>query len=100
MSKEQQIGSLVSGLSAAEARKELHLAYRHMERCRRALLGEDVEPVGMLDTEDSIAEELFWQCVRCAEEMDYVDDEPDVFLVIPAEIEFYSTCDLLIDNYG
>ena len=91
---------LVDGLDAKEARKQLHLAYRHMERCRRALLGEDTLPVDILDTEDSIARELFWQCVRCSEELEYEDDSSDVCLVIPAVMDYYSTCDLLIYNYG
>lgn len=94
--KEQQIAMLVDGLSAKEARKQLHLAYRHMDRCRRALLGEDTLPVDILDTEDSIAQELYWQCVRCSEELDCVDEEPSVEIIIPTVIEFYSTCDIVI----
>ena len=90
---------LVDGLSAAEARKQLHLAFRHMDCCLRALRGEDVKPVDMIDTDESIAQELFWECVKCSSEinvlndiLDSGDEWTDYALLLPADFDYYSTC--------
>lgn len=64
----KKFGEFVEGLSDAQCRRELTLAYIQMERCIMALRGEDVEPVAMMDNGESTDLELFYSCVKHAEE--------------------------------
>ena len=70
---QKRFGEFVDGLSVAQCRRELTLAYTQMECCIRALKGEDVEPVEMMDNGESTDLELFYACVKHAEELAYLN---------------------------
>lgn len=69
----KRLMDFVSRLSPAEARMQLVLAYLHMERCQQVLRGDDVKPVGMMDNGESSDLELFYQCKKVREELDYLN---------------------------
>ena len=69
--------AFVSQLSPDQVREQLVLAYLQMERCGQVLRGEDVEPVEMMDNGESSDLELFYQCKKVREELDYLNDDDD-----------------------
>lgn len=71
----KRLTKFVNSLGPDEAREQLLLAYLQMERCRQVLRGEDVEPVTMADNGESSDLELFYQCKKVAEELDYLNNE-------------------------
>jgi hypothetical protein len=62
--KRQKIESFVSGLTEAEAREQLKLAYEQMELCNELLHGHKAEPVEMKDNGLSSDLELFYSCKK------------------------------------
>lgn len=64
---EEKFRTFVAGLSEADAREQLILAYLQMERCLDVLRGRDVEPVAMMDNGESSDLELFYKCCSVME---------------------------------
>lgn len=58
---------VLGDLSADQLREQLLLCHEHFRRCRRALCGDDVEPVELF-CDDSLGDsddlELFYACSR------------------------------------
>ena len=71
----EKFREFVGGLSEAECREQLALAYVQMELCQAVLRGEDVEPVEMKDNGVSSDLELFYQCKKVAEELVYLNEQ-------------------------
>lgn len=69
----KKFNAFASQLSPDECREQLVLAYLQMERCGDVLRGEDVEPVVMMDNGESSDLELFYQCKKVREELDYLN---------------------------
>ena len=63
------IKEFVSQLTPEQLREQLALAYLQMELCIRALKGENVEPVEMMDNGHSSDLELFYSCKKSAAEL-------------------------------
>lgn len=70
----EKFTAFVGKLSPDEVREQLVLAYLQMERCRRVLRGERVEPVAMLDNGESTDLELFYRCKKVSEERDLLEN--------------------------
>ena len=73
--KRKRYTEFVDGLTPSQTKEQLVLAYLQMENCRSLLRGENAEPVSMMDNGDSSDLELFYQCKKVREELDYLDDE-------------------------
>ena len=69
----EKFREFVGGLSNAECREQLALAYMQMELCLAVLRGEEVEPVDMKDNGESSDLELFYQCKKVSEELVYLN---------------------------
>ena len=72
-----RLAAFAERLSCEEAREQLVLAFLHMEHCRQVLRGEDAVPVVMKDNGEDTALELFYQCRKAREEIDWLDGETD-----------------------
>lgn len=72
-----RLAAFAESLSPEEAREQLVLAFLHMERCRQVLRGEDAVPAVMKDNGEDTALELFYQCRKVREELDWLDGEED-----------------------
>lgn len=51
-------------LTPAELREQVLLCHEHMQRCCEVLDGADMEPVELVDVNDSADLELFYKCKR------------------------------------
>ena len=71
----EKFREFIGGLSEAECRDQLALAYMQMELCQSVLRGEEVEPVEMKDNGESSDLELFYQCKKAAEEIVYLNEQ-------------------------
>lgn len=65
----------VDGLPEEAVREELVLAYLQMERCQQVLMGDDVEPVEMMDNGESSDLELFYRCKKAHAELSLLNEE-------------------------
>jgi hypothetical protein len=73
----ERLAAFAESLSPEEAREQLVLAFLHMERCRQVLRGEDAVPVVMKHNGEDTALELFYQCRKVREELDWLDGGED-----------------------
>ena len=70
----KKMRAFVSGLSEEEVRRQLYFAYLQMEKCRKVLKGDNVQPVDMLDNGESTDLELFYTCVKVRDELEILRD--------------------------
>ena len=75
MSEKKVFRKFVDSLTEEQVREQLVLAYLQMEHCNRILHGADVSPVSMLDNGMSTDLELFYECKKVREELDYLSDD-------------------------
>lgn len=76
----KKIRLFIDGLSEAEVRGELMLAYECMEQCVQVLTGKNgIKPVEMKDNGISSDLELFYTCKNAAEQMYGVEPNKDEF---------------------
>lgn len=71
----KRLEDFVSRMSEQEAREQLVLAYRQMERCIGVLRGENTQPVNMLSNGEDSWLELFYLCRKVRKELDLLESE-------------------------
>lgn len=100
----EKFTAFVNQLSPDECREQLVLAYLQMEKCCKALKGDNVEPVKMMDNGESSDLELFYRCKKVRKELDLLERDSSCrgsegirfginVELVPLDVEFHDLDD-------